>query len=110
MPTGYGRESSSYRFHGGTLYNDADTSIIWVENQVSLGASETVLDKERFEQWIWEKACVDISQMYSDNGIFASDQFRLGCINNYQEQRFSRFGEHHQNVIPERSIQTIMYM
>ena len=35
LPTGYGLEYSSYRFHGGTLYNDADTGIIWVENQVS---------------------------------------------------------------------------
>ena len=51
--TGYGRESYFYRSHGGTLNNDSTTSIIWDENKVSLGASETVLGKERFEQWIW---------------------------------------------------------
>ena len=51
-PTEYRLESSYYRFHGFTLYNDATTSIIWVENQVSLLASETVLRKERFEQWL----------------------------------------------------------
>ena len=65
LPTGYGRESSSSRFHGGGRYNDAATGIIWVGNQVSLGASETVLGKERFEKWLWWQACVEISHMYS---------------------------------------------
>ena len=48
LPTGYGQESSSH-FHGGTFYNDAATVIVWVENQVSLGASGTLLGKECFE-------------------------------------------------------------
>ena len=52
-PTGYGQEYSSYHFHGVTLYNDAATGGIWVENQVSLGSSETVLGKEHFEPWIF---------------------------------------------------------
>ena len=43
--TGNIQESSSSRFHGGTFYNDAATGIIWVENQVSLGASATVSGK-----------------------------------------------------------------
>ena len=47
---GYGKYPSSYRFHVGTLYNDSATSIIWVENQVSLGASETFLGKEFVEK------------------------------------------------------------
>ena len=48
LPTGYGQDSSFYNLHGGTLYIYAATGIIWVENQVSLGASETVLGKELF--------------------------------------------------------------
>ena len=46
LPTWYGREPSYYCFHGGILYHDAATGIIWVENKLSLGASETVLGKE----------------------------------------------------------------
>ena len=53
LPTGYLQEYYSYRFHGGNLYNDAATGIIWFESQVSLGASKEVLGKENFEQWIW---------------------------------------------------------
>ena len=48
LPTGYVQESSPYNFHGGTLYNDSAPGIIWFENKVYLGASETVLEKEIF--------------------------------------------------------------
>ena len=51
--------------------------MIWAENQLSLGASEKVLWKERFEKWLWEKACVETYHMHGDNGIFASDHFRF---------------------------------
>jgi hypothetical protein len=43
LPEGYGRESADCRFQGGTIYNDAASGLIWVENQVSLGANETVI-------------------------------------------------------------------
>ena len=45
VPNVYGRERRENRFHGGTIYNDAASGLIWVENQVSLGANETVLGK-----------------------------------------------------------------
>ena len=50
LPTGYGQ--SGNRFNCGTIYNDAASGLIWVENQVSLGTSETIMGKERFEQWL----------------------------------------------------------
>ena len=34
----------------------AASGLIWVENQVSLGANETVMGKARFEQWLWDMA------------------------------------------------------
>jgi hypothetical protein len=37
LPSGYGCEGRNGRFHGGTIYNDAASGLIWVENQVSLG-------------------------------------------------------------------------
>ena len=43
LPSGYGRKRLQNRFHGGTIYNDAAYGLIWVENQVSLGANETLL-------------------------------------------------------------------
>ena len=110
LPTGFGREAKSNRYHGGTIFNDASTGIIWVENQVSLGAFETISSKTRFEEWLWELACVEIKQYRSDNGVFTAEEFREDCRNKGQRQSFSGVGAQHQNARAERAIQTIMYM
>ena len=112
FPTGYGQESSSSLFHGGTcstLHNDSATGIIWVENKVSLGPIEIVLGQQRFEQWILEQACVDIYHMHSNRGIFEYGKFRLDRDNKHQEKYLYGFGAQHQNSRSERKIQTIIY-
>ena len=43
FPTGFGIEYYTDRFHGGTIYNDAASGLIWVENQVSLCAYKAVM-------------------------------------------------------------------
>ena len=96
--TGYGRESSYFIFYGVNFYNDATTGIIWIENQVSLGSSETVLVEESFVKCLWGQACVNMSPMNSDNSIFASDPFRLECDNKHQDQSFYGVGAKHHNV------------
>ena len=35
---GYGNEINNDQYHGGALFNDASSGIIWVKNQVYLGA------------------------------------------------------------------------
>ena len=47
---GYGRESSDRRFQVGTIYNDAASGLIWIENQISLEKKETVVAKSWFQQ------------------------------------------------------------
>ena len=110
LPSGYGREGANSRFHGGTIFRDAASGIIWVENQVSLGTGETILAKVKFEEWLWEQAAAEIRHLHSDNGIFTSDAFREDCHNKDQSQSFSAVGTQHQNAQAERAIQTIMYM
>ena len=110
LPTGYGRERPENRYHGGTIFNDAATGIIWVENQISLGASETIMAKHSFEEWLFELACVEVKRYHSDNGIFIAEEFREDCKDKNQKQSFSGVGAKHQNARAERSIQTIMYM
>ena len=70
LPTVYGRERRQNHFHGGTIYNDAASGLIWVDNQVSLRANENVLGKSQFEEYLWEQASADISHYHSDNGVF----------------------------------------
>ena len=98
LTTGYVQESYYSCFHGGTLYNDSATDIIWFRNQVSLGANEKVSGKDNFKQWLWEQSCVEISHMYSNNSIIASDKLCLDCDNKHQEQYFSGVLSQHQNT------------
>ena len=42
IPTVYGSKHHHNLFHSGTIYYDAASGLIWVENQVSLGINETV--------------------------------------------------------------------
>ncbi len=39
--------------HGDTLFYDTATGLILAEHQVSLGAGETLVAKEGFEQLLW---------------------------------------------------------
>ena len=98
LPTGYGRESHNWRFQGETIYNDAASSLIWVENQVSLGSNETVMGKARFEQWLWNQAAAEVSYYHGNNGIFAAAEFWDDCIDKGQTQSFSSVGAQHQNA------------
>ena len=108
--SGYGRESSDRRYHGGTIFNDAASGAIYAHNQVSLGACETVLAKQTFEEWLHELAFSEVKHYHGDNGIFTATEFREDCELNNQTQSFSGVGAKHQNARAERSIQTIMAM
>jgi hypothetical protein len=110
LPSGYGREGTNSQFNGGTIYNDAASGLIWVENQVSLGASEIIMGKERFEQWLYDIACVEVKHYHGDNGIFSSEAYHKECSKKMQLQSFSGIGAQHQNSKAEEATQTIMYM
>ncbi len=92
LPGGYDHEGCNGRFHGATIYNDAASGLIWVENQVSLGASKTIMGKECFEQWLYDTACKEVKHFHGDNGIFSSEEYRLECSEKKQSQSFSGVG------------------
>ena len=92
LPSGYGREGCNGRFHGGTIYNDAASGLIWVENQVSLGASKTIMGKGRLEQWLYDTACIEVKHFHGNNGIFSLEEYRLECSKKKQLQSFSGVG------------------
>jgi len=77
-----------------------------------LGAGETIVYKERFEEWLYEMACSEIIYLHSDNGVSVADEFREDCKEKDQTQSFSGVGAQaqHQNAQAERAIQTIMNM
>ncbi len=97
-------------FSGGAIYNDAALGLIWVENQVSLGANETLMGKACFEQWLWDMAYAKIKHYHGDNGIFSVEEYCQECMDKGQSQSFSGVGAQHQNAQAEHANQTIMYM
>eukprot|EP00804_Cyclotella_cryptica_P007127 CCRYP_020034-RB/>CCRYP_020034-RB protein AED:0.46 eAED:-0.11 QI:0/0/0/1/0/0/2/0/484 len=97
-------------FHGGTIFRDASSKYIHVQNQVSLGAGETVNAKIGFEEWLWEQSRLSVKHYHSDNGVFAAELFKDACKEEHQSQSFSGVGAKHQNAEAERAIQTVMYM
>ena len=109
LPSGNGCEVSTRRFNGGTIYNDAASGLIWVENQVSLGANETVMGKERFEQWLYKNAYIKVKHFHGDNGIFFSKEYRQEWSEKMQLQSFPGVGAQHLNSKAEWAIQTIIY-
>ena len=48
--SGFVRKLTDSHFHGGTIFNDASVGIISVENKISLGAGETVMINQQFEE------------------------------------------------------------
>ena len=109
LPTGFGG-SDSNMYHGGTIFRDAASKYIHVQNQVSLGAGETVMAKREFEDWLWEEARLLVKHYHSDNGVFTAEMFTDACKEDGQSQSFSGVGAQHQNAEAERAIQTVVYM
>ncbi|KAL7504670.1 hypothetical protein ACHAXN_002258 [Cyclotella atomus] len=97
-------------YHGGTIFRDAASKYIHVENQVSLGDGDTTVAKLKVEEWLWEQARVSIQHYHSDNGVFQAEIFTEACKEAHQTQSFSGVGAQHQNAEAERAIQTVMYM
>ncbi len=108
--TGYGQESQDRCFQGGTIFNDAASGLIWVENQVSLGADEMIMGKVCFKQWLFDQCVCEVKHYHGDNGIFSAEEFWCNCEEKQQGQSFSSVGAQHQNACAEQAFQTIMYM
>ncbi len=84
-------------FHGGIIFCDADSKVIHVENQVSLGAGENVMSKLCFEERLWEKAAAQVKQHHIDNGVFTAKTFQDVCWDEGQTQFFIGVGAKYQN-------------
>ena len=59
---------------GGTLFCDAASGKVFVYNQVSLGAQETIASKLKLEQEALSEG-IQVKAYSSDNGVYTSSQF-----------------------------------
>ena len=105
LDSGFGKMDSKSLMSGGTLFVDHASGFIYVANQVTLGASDTITSKRRFEQMALSGG-VKIAQYRANNGIFLSREFEAEIERTNQAISFSGVRAQHQNGIAERGIRT----
>ena len=106
LPHTFGKEKLSERYQGGTIFVDHATGLIFIHNQVSLKAGETVKSKRAFEAFCSEHG-VTVKGYRADNMPFNSKSFMDDIHLKNQKIDFSGVGAHHQNGVAERSIATV---
>ena len=106
LATTYGKESVEKQYSGGTVFIDEASEFMYIENQVSLGAPETVRAKNKFEREAMRNGVV-IKGYRGDNGVYKSNMFRKACEDMNQTLDFCGVGAHHHNGVAERAIRTI---
>ena len=102
-----GKEPSAMQFTGGNLFDNHCSKFVFILNQVSLGAGETLVGKHAFESLLGTFG-FSIQSLHGDNDIFTSYAFKEDCKNKGQTISFSGSGAHQQNGIVERSNQTVV--
>jgi transposase InsO family protein len=104
-----GHSSSSHGYTCGTIYVDHATGYVFVSNQKTTSAAETIRGKMLFEREASE-VDVRVKRYHSDNGVFSSDEFKTHCQSRKQKLSFSGVGAKFQNGVAERAIQTVTNM
>lgn len=106
LPHTYGRESEASKYVGGTIFIDEASGFTYLENQVSVNATETIRAKNRFEREA-SRHGIRIKPYRADNGIYRSEEFKKALNEKGQTIIFSGVGAHHHNGIAERAIRTM---
>jgi hypothetical protein len=108
LPTSYGKEQDSRRYTGGTIFVDHATSFVFINNQISAAAGETIQGKHKFEKFL-DSFGVKVKSFRADNHPFNAQLFQDDLEIQQQDITFSGVGAHFQNGVAERAQQTITY-
>ena len=103
LPHTFGKERDHEKYVGGTIFVDESSGFMYVENQVSLGAAETIRAKHAFEREA-SRYGIPILGYRADNGVYKSNE-DLAKLN--QTIQFCGVGAHHHNGIAKRAIRTV---
>ena len=105
LPDTYGKEPSSSQLVGGTLAMDHASGYVFLRNQQTLRAGDTVRSLREFEKEA-SLSGVSFKQFHADNFPFDSAEFKQHLSDRPGQsidQRFSGVGAHHQNGVAERA-------
>jgi hypothetical protein len=106
LPHTYGKEKVHEQYVGGTIFVDEASGYMYIQNQVSLGASETIRAKHTFEREA-SRYGIPILGYRADNGVYKSKEFNEDLNEMKQTIQFCGVGAHHHNGIAERAIRTV---
>ena len=98
LPHTYGKEIEAEKYCGGTIFIDEATDYIFVENQVSLGAAETLIGKHKMEREALRNG-IKIKGYRCDNGVYRSKAFVDDTNKMMQTIQYSGVGAHHHNGV-----------
>jgi transposase InsO family protein len=102
----FGRNTNKNGYVGGALYIDHASGKVFHYPQTDLTAEQTILGKQTAENDARD-AGFGIMSYLTDNGVFASAEFRAHCEAQRQDLSFSGAYAHHQNSIAEHGIGTV---
>jgi hypothetical protein len=105
IPTYKGTPTTA-RYHAGTLLIDHASRYLYFAPHISTGSHEAIIAKHKFEL-LASQFNRPIKCYHTDNGIFASKDFRQNCIKQQQRIQFCGVNAHHQNGIAEQHIRTV---
>ena len=94
MPTGSGQGQEHLKYSEGTIYVDHTTSYMFVGNQVSLNAAETIRGKHKFEREM-RRFGNKVHLCRGDNGIFQSREYKDDLKQLNPQMIYSGVGAHH---------------
>jgi hypothetical protein len=94
------------RYQAGTLFADHASRFLHFTPYISTGGKEAIAAKHHFEL-LASTHHHSIKCYHTDNGIFASKEFRSSCIQQNQRITFCGVNAHHQYGIAECHIRTI---
>jgi hypothetical protein len=104
LPHTFGKERNGYTC--GSLFVDHSSGKIFNFPQYSNTASETIRSTLCLEAMALDEG-FKLKRYHSDNGFFASAEFKQHCALQHQTYSFSGVGAKHQNGVAERNIKTV---
>ena len=102
-----GQQNTNYLYRGATIFWDAASHFIYLNNQVGFTAYETIESKVKFEREA-NSVGVKVKQYSTDNGVYQAQDFLKNVAAENQTLRSSGVGAHHQNGLAENAIKIIV--
>ena len=95
------------KFKGGVIFVDHASGYVFVEPVVNFTAGEALRAKQTFESELTLMG-ITVVNYHTDNGVFTAAEYQDEIAKMDQTMTLSGVGAHHQNVVAQHAIGTVM--